>query len=164
MKTVEKLEYWFEEELPGLLSKLKPETPPEWGSMNATQMLDHLSEVFNLAMVEYILPVETISEKAGKYKTVGLLSDRPMPKGFNNPILKLLIKTTEPAFDEARTRLTERYYAFKNYFATHPGAETPHNMFGYLNYHEWLWFHYKHFLHHLAQFGLVPYHEKIELK
>src|SRR6478735_3025229 len=121
MKTITKLEYWFEQELPGLLATLKPETEPEWGSMNATQMLDHLSEVFKLAMVEYILPADTISEKADKYKAVGLLSDRPMPKGFNNPILKLLIKSSEPAFDDAQTRLLERYSAFKNYFATHPG-------------------------------------------
>ena len=40
----------------------------------------------------------------------------------------------------------------------------PHNIFGYLNYHEWLWFHYKHFSHHLAQFGLITYIERFELE
>jgi oxepin-CoA hydrolase/3-oxo-5,6-dehydrosuberyl-CoA semialdehyde dehydrogenase len=164
MKTISQLENWFELDMKTLLETLNSETTPQWGSMNATQMMDHLSDAFKLSMANYAIPADAISEKAEKYKVISLLSDRPLPKGFNNPILQLLFKTSAPEFEQARQALHNQYAAFKLYFESNLGIQTPHNIFGNLHYHEWLWFHYKHCLHHFAQFGLIPYQERIELE
>ena len=164
MKTIAQLEFWFEHNMPQLLDALKSDALPQWGSMNVTQMMDHLRDAFKLSMAEYAIPEDAISEKAEKFKMISLLSDRPLPKGFNNPILQLLFKTSEPEFEQAKLELVNQYGAFKLYFESNAGVQTPHNMFGPLHYHEWLWFHYKHCLHHFAQFGLMPYQERIELE
>lgn len=164
MKSITQLENWFEVEMPQILDRLHPETQPDWGRMNATQMLDHLTDAFKLSMAEYELPSDTIHEKSEKYKNIGLLSDRPLPKGFDNPILKMLFKTSEPEFENAIQGLINQYAAFKLFFETNPQSLTPHNMFGRLKYHEWLVFHYKHAVHHFAQFNLIPYQDKIDLE
>jgi oxepin-CoA hydrolase / 3-oxo-5,6-dehydrosuberyl-CoA semialdehyde dehydrogenase len=164
MKTIPTLEYYFEHEIKALLQPLTHQTLPLWGTMNATQMLDHLNDALKLSMGIYSIPEQAIVEKWEKYKNITLLSDRPIPKDFDNPILKLLTKPNPVGFDNALKNLFENYSAFKTTFYNEEDTfKTPHNMFGFLNYHEWLWFHYKHFSHHFAQFGLHPYIERFEL-
>lgn len=165
MQTVYQLETYFLNEVPKIITQLNFDTPPQWGSMNASQMIDHLSDALKLSMGAYTIPEASISEKWEKYKAITLNSDRPIPKGFDNPILKLLQKTHPVVLDEARVNLTNNFLQFKNVF-NDKGADfkTPHNMFGYLTYHEWLWFHYKHFSHHFAQFALIPYIERFSLQ
>jgi len=165
MQSIEKLEHYFEFEVPAIIKKLEANTQPEWGSMHATKMLDHLSDALKLSMGIFNIPEEMILEKAEKYKAITLLSDRPIPKGFDNPILKLLIKTGEIAFIDANERLIDNWQLFKQTFNNEGGNfKTPHNIFGFLNYQEWAWFHYKHFSHHFAQFGLINYVERFSLQ
>jgi hypothetical protein len=53
MKSIEKLESYFEHEMPLLIQKLQPETQPLWGTMNATKMLDNLNDPFKLCTGVY---------------------------------------------------------------------------------------------------------------
>lgn len=165
MQSIQKLEHYFDYTVPQLIETLTADKEPDWGVMNAALMLDHLSDALKLSMAEYAIPTESISEKADKFKAITLLSDRAIPKGFNNPILELLQKSTVVELDEAKQNLANNIQLFKELFGKQPSTfTTPHNMFGYLNYHEWIWFHYKHFSHHFAQFGLIPYIDRFELQ
>jgi hypothetical protein len=165
MKSIDKLETYFEKEVPLLIAGIAPETQPLWGTMNATKMLDHLNDPFKLCTGVYPFPEGSILEKAEKLKVISLLSDRPLPKGFDNPLIQLLSKSSDLNHEQAKTNLLEGYQLFKTHYKSKGSDYTrPHNIFGYLNYHEWLWFHYKHFSHHLAQFGVIPYIERFELE
>jgi hypothetical protein len=165
MQSIEKLETYFETTMPQLVVGLSHVQLPEWGTMNATQMLDHLNDAFKLSMGLFPVTEEMITEKWEKYKTIGLDTDRPIAKNFTNPIFNLLQKTNAVEHEQAKQNLATGYQSFKQTFAEKgPGFKTIHNMFGYLQYHEWLWFHYKHCSHHFAQFALIPYIDRFELE
>lgn len=165
MKSIEKLELYFEQEVPLHIAKLLPETQPLWGTMNATKMLDHLNDPFKLCTGVYPFPEGSIVEKAEKFKVISLLSDRPLPRGFDNPLIQLLSKSSDIDHEQAKKDLQQGYLDFKTHYKSKGDDYTrPHNIFGYLNYHEWLWFHYKHFSHHLAQFAVIPYIERFDLE
>jgi hypothetical protein len=105
MKSIEKLESYFEHEMPLLIQKLQPETQPLWGTMNATKMLDHLNDPFKLCTGVYPFAEGSILEKAEKFKVITLLSDRALPKGFDNPLIRLLSKSTDLEHEQAKTDL-----------------------------------------------------------
>lgn len=158
MLSTEKLEFYFEHTMPQQINALKPDTLPLWGRMNATQMLDHLRDGFHLSMEVHVLPPGVVSDKAEKLKAISLTSDRPLPKEFTNPVLELLEKPPLPEHQLAQQRLIDVFNEFKAYYKGKGTEHTaPHNLFGYLNYHEWMWFHYKHVSHHFAQFAMIPY-------
>ena len=165
MQSIHKPENYFEQIVPHYIAPLSPKVLPKWGTMNATQMLDHLSDALKLSMGVYKIGEELINEKWEKYKAIGFNSDRPLSKNFTNPIFSLLQKTDNVEHEQAKYNLLQNYQAFKQLFATQ-GAEfkTIHNMFGKLNYQEWLWFHYKHYAHHFAQFGLIEYVERFDME
>lgn len=165
MLSITKLENYFDTIMPQQMLGLQAQQQPEWGGMNATRMLDHLNDTVKLSMAVYTLTDDMINPKWEKYKNIGLLSDRPLGKNINNPIFQLLEKTDEEEHEQAKVKLQRSMADFKQKFIKEgPEFKTIHNMFGYLNYHEWLWFHYKHFSHHFAQFNLIPYVERFELE
>lgn len=165
MQSIHKLEQYFETTVPQLVSGLEPQQPPLWGSMNATQMLDHLHDSLRLAMGFFPVTDAMLNEKWEKYKTVGLMSERPIVKNFTNPIFNLKPPAEMVEHEQAKQNLQSGFRLFKQTFAENGETFTTlHNMFGYLNYHEWLWFQYKHFSHHFAQFNLIPYIERFELE
>jgi hypothetical protein len=163
MKDKETLLHFLNVNLIHHLNRLTPELMPEWGSMNAQQMVEHLALPFKLAMEQKQIALLTPEDKLEKVKNISLLSDRAMPKLFNNPVLSAeMIQLRNNSIKEAIEELKNDIDAFHDYFNTRPdGYATLHNIFGKLNYNEWLWFHYKHCLHHLAQFQLVPYQERL---
>ena len=87
-----------------------------------------------------------------------------MPREFQNPVIPVGL----PAYEHAslliaREQLGEEIRLFHRYFEVNgEDATRAHNVFGELNYYEWLWFHYKHAMHHFMQFGVVPLSEKIQ--
>lgn len=165
MQSITKLEHYFDVTMPLQMAGLPADQLPEWGGMNATQMLDHLNDTVKLSMGVFPVTADMINEKWEKYKTIGLISDRPLGKNINNPIFQLLQKTDIVEHEEAKQNLQKGLQLFKQKFASEgPDFKTIHNVFGYLQYHEWLWFHYKHFSHHFAQFNLIPYIERFELE
>jgi hypothetical protein len=130
MKSIEKLESYFEHEMPLLIQKLQPETQPLWGTMNATKMLDNLNDPFKLCTGVYPFPEGSILEKAEKFKVITLLSDRALPKGFDNPLIRLLSKSTDLEHEQAKADLLAGYQLFKAYFISKGAAHTmPHNNF-----------------------------------
>jgi len=122
--------------------------------MSAQHMVEHL-----------ILAVRTSNGKLNvgcfnppeKWPTLKkyLLSSRPLPQDFVNPIigtnlLPLEFESLEKALTVLRTEV-EDYYKF---FEMNPDALKLNPTFGELNKAEWEIFHEKHFTHHFKQFGI----------
>lgn len=166
MKSINYLEQQFEAALFPMLESLGSQTAPLWGGMNAPQMVEHLTMALGLSFGKYTVPLTTPEDKVEKLKKISLLSERPLPRDFTNPVLP---KIPEPnpniSMAERVQELRNAYQQFKTVHAANPTAALfLHNLFGQLTYHEWLWFHYKHFCHHMAQFDLMPYVERFELQ
>ncbi len=162
MRTEEELIIFFNEQVPELLGKLTEETKPIWGTMDAQRVVEHLILGVKIGNGNIQIPVSKIDAKASKFKIISLLSDRPLPRDFQNPILqKGLQPYVYSSLDEAKKMLLDELKVFHLYFKNGDNITSVHNLFGELNYHEWLWFEYKHFMHHFMQFGLVPISERI---
>jgi hydroxymethylglutaryl-CoA reductase len=163
MKTTADQEHFIYTTVFELIIPFDETIKPLWGSMNATQMLEHMSLAIQAS--NGILTAPLTFEKSEKLKRISLLSDRPLPLDFNNPVLAMVPKSEEVfTHEEAKVRLRQNVDLFKNAFeANGPSHTYMHNMFGPLNYQEWVLFHYKHFHHHMAQFALIPYVEKFDL-
>ena len=143
-----------------LLDNLPPSTTPIWGRMNAQQMIEHLTIAVNVSNGVNEVELITPQNKLEKTKNILLLSDRAMPKLFHNPALPVdPIPCKNENIKKALESLNTALILFKNQFHCEPKKTQLHNIFGELNYNEWLWFHYKHFHHHFAQFQLIPYVE-----
>lgn len=163
MKPVNELEHFIQVTVFEVLKDLSPDAKPLWGEMNAQQMVEHLVLSVELSNGKRDIPLYTEKEKIEKIKKVALLSNRPLGRGFRNPALPvspLLIMYKD--IEEAKQVLRQGIDLFVHYFRNNIETTRTHNMFGPLDYQEWLWFHYKHFLHHFMQFGLVPEVSRIE--
>lgn len=161
MKPIDILEEFVFEQSFQLLETLSPTTFPTWGKMNAQQMIEHLTIAVNVSNGINKIHLITPIDKVEKTKNILLLSDRSMPKFFHNPALpKDPIPCKNANIAEAIISLNTALELFKNHLQKDPSKTQLHNIFGELNYNEWLWFHYKHFHHHFAQFQLIPYVEK----
>ncbi len=143
-----------------LLNGLLPSAKPIWGRMNAQQMIEHLTLAVNVSNGINQLELLTPLSKLEKTKNLLLMGDRAMPKLFHNPALPSdPIPCQNKTIKESISALHTSLQLFKNLFQIDPQKTQLHNIFGELNYNEWLWFHYKHFHHHFAQFQLIPYVE-----
>ena len=85
-----------------------------------------------------------------------LMSSRPMPKLFVNPVVgKDLRPLKYSSLEAAVEKLKNEIDAYVLFFENNPGAKPVNVTFGELNKEEWDVFHKKHFTHHLSQFGLL---------
>jgi hydroxymethylglutaryl-CoA reductase len=162
MKTIQELEQFLDNDFNNWLSLLTHESIALWGKMDAQQMVEHLIIAVNVSNGKQLITLATPIEKVEKVKKIALLSDRPLQREFKNVALP-----TEPLshgyndLQAAKKGLIEAVQAFKNHFYQQLEKRQLHNVFGELNYQEWLWFHYKHFIHHFSQFGVIPTVDRI---
>lgn len=140
------------------LQKLDPSTPPHWGKMNAQQMVEHFaSDVLQNAngrlKFEKII---TLPEKLDKLRDF-LMSEKPFNENTINPLL-----SKEPPFLKYNTiqaaigALQEELICFFETFDNNPALIIRNPIFGDLDFEQSVQLLYKHALHHLKQFGIVP--------
>jgi len=157
MKSASEIEQFLTHEFVPTLRKLSLDTPPVWGTMNVWQMIEHIAWPFKASNGQFKMPLTTPEDKVERIKNIGLLNDKPMQRNFNNPILTdEMRKPRNASVDASLIELQNDINLFIQYFKTRESNHTEiHNIFGPLNYNEWLQFHYKHVKHHLEQFGVV---------
>lgn len=154
MFTQQNLEVFLKEHLPVQLNRLHPQLQPLWGRMNVQQTIEHLSLTFLMATGQFKVKLTTPEEKLPLMKRV-LLSDKEFPKEFQNPLLpKDPIPVSTADLNEAKEGLKQSIENFFLYFKENPEAVTLNNVWGPLNYYEWMVMNYKHIKHHMAQFGV----------
>ena len=154
MEYIDKKAYFLRNDLVRLISQIEPATERKWGKMNATQMVEHMSDALRQASgkvkYELVTPKQYIpkmqaflmSEKPFKENTENsLLPDEPEPAKHNN---------ITDAHNELRDEISNFFLVFDN----NPNTIITNPFFGELNYEMWVQLLHKHAWHHLNQFGV----------
>ncbi len=136
------------------LTSLSDDKSPEWGSMSAQQMIEHLSNSIDFSMglveTELSIPEDKVSKAFESLKT-----DIPMPKGFKITYAPENPATRNENIELAIDELAMKWVDFEEYFINNPSAINLHPFFGNLDHKHWLRLHSKHFTHHFEQFGIL---------
>jgi len=152
-----------------LLNKLDPKQKAIWGKMTPQHMVEHLILAVQMSNGKLNLECFNLPEKVPTLKKFFfnppdkvptlkkfLMSSRPMPKLFANPVIGEDLRPLEySSLLEAIDKLTNEIDDHVIFFKNNPGAKTVNVTFAELNKEEWDVFHKKHFTHHLSQFGLL---------
>lgn len=140
------------------LASLDASTRPQWGLMNAQQMLEHVADFFDVSTEKIIFPLSVPEEQLPKYKAF-LYSDKEFRENTKAPA-KVLGEFPDPerfaGIEEAKQNLQRAVKDFVTFFEASPGKQTMHPAFGWMTYEEWVLLHFKHVKHHLKQFQLFP--------
>jgi hypothetical protein len=137
-------------EISGRLRSLSTSSTARWGSMNVTDMLQHLRLSARMTLGE--LPVDSANKRAFQKFPLKhlLLYVLPFPKGA--PTARELKPVVVASIEEERAALLE----LLERIGTGPreGAGPVHPLFGPMTWREWGAVTYKHANHHLKQFGV----------
>jgi len=129
-----------------------------WGKMNAQQMLEHLSDFFNVSTEKISFPLVTPEEHLPKYREF-LFSDKEFRENTKAPETILgeePLPLRSKSLQSAKEYLNKSVADFFHFFEEDPQRKTIHPVFGPLNFEEWVLLHYKHVNHHLRQFTSPP--------
>jgi Protein of unknown function (DUF1569) len=121
----------------------------KWGSMDVTEMLQHLRRSALMCLGELSVPS---ANKRAFHKFPlkhAILYVLPFPKGA--PTAPALKPVGEASFEEERAALLELLERIGTGFREGMGPDHP--LFGPLSWREWGVVTYKHSDHHLKQFG-----------
>lgn len=143
-------------EFPRILAEMDPATKPLWGRMNLQQMIEHMSDSVRIANgrdpKDCVTPLDHLpkmqafmrSEKPFKENTVNFqMPETPLPERWDN-------------VDDAIGELQQELNEFVDVFGEDKQKRITNPFFGDLNFDEWVQLLFKHSLHHLRQFGVVP--------
>lgn len=148
---------FIKETFPSLLQQANSSSPAKWGKMNFQQMLEHVTDFFQVSTQKQHYPLVSAPEHMPKLKEF-LQSDKPFRENTKAPTS---IIGEEPlphryaTVEEAMQGLIAEMNFFFQLYADEPDMTAVHPVFGELNYEEWVLLHYKHVTHHLRQFGLL---------
>lgn len=130
------------------IARLAPDARPTWGRMTAPQMLAHMTDALRMALGDLPTRSKRLPLRYAPLKQL-IVYLVPFPK--NAPTARELVSRVPEAWEAERDAccaLIERF-----------GAESPsrawpeHPAFGSLSARAWGVLGYKHFDHHLRQFG-----------
>lgn len=139
-------------EITDRINKLQPNSMPEWGKMNAGQMLAHLC-------ITYEMVYEDKHPKPGALGKFFLkLFVKPMvvgnkPYKKNGPTAPAFVIQGDKNFNHEKERLIAYINKTQQLGAAHFEGKESHS-FGKLTKTEWNTMFYKHLDHHLTQFGV----------
>jgi Protein of unknown function (DUF1569) len=137
-------------ELLGRLDQLRPESKAQWGKMTAAQMLAHLSDALRMSLGD--LHVEPKNVPIARFWPVKQLMLHVLPFPKNAPTADEL-KSREPVgFEEEREALRQLLVRMDP--ASGSKRASVHPIFGAMTLEDWGALGYKHFDHHLRQFGV----------
>jgi hypothetical protein len=139
------------DELIDRLGRLTADSERQWGKMSASQMMEHVSRVLEMATGKNASPQSGMGKALSWIFIRGFLSDKPMPKGA--PTGPDFLPKDEPNFEATRNRLRQCIGEF--YTLGESGTDgNVHRFFGRLTGKQWGETQYKHLDHHLRQFGV----------
>jgi hypothetical protein len=134
------------------MRRLRPDSPAQWGRMNAEQMLCHLIDALHVPLGE--VPVKEVPGHPLRFFPLRwlLVYALPWPKG-KIPTLPEFQKTRSVNFPEEQATFSA---ALDRFVARAQSAEPygVHPGFGRLSSREWGRLVFKHMDHHFRQFGI----------
>ncbi|SRR6266511_125052 len=131
------------------LHQLTPDRPAQWGRMTAPQMLAHLGDQMRLTLGQ--LPCAPMPSPLRRpFIREAVLYWLPWPKGrVSGPPEIFTTRPTTWAADLAAVETLVEQFAARGRSRTWP----EHPLFGRMSGRAWGVFCYRHFDHHLRQFG-----------
>ena len=140
---------------PDAIAELEESSQPHWGKMSAQEMVEHLIWAIELSTGQKNVECPTPEGIRQKTKTF-LYDNRPTPREFMNPLLAGGLPALRHAsLADAMAALRVQVGYFNDYLLSLPDAVNTHPILGPINTQEWDRVHFKHFCHHLLQFGLI---------
>lgn len=134
------------------INKLNAGSERQWGTMNAAQMLAHINVSLEMAMGKHLVkPVPFVVGLIGKMVKAKALSEKPFGRG--SPTDKSFIFPADLDFDEQKNKVIRSLTDFQN-GGPSKCTTNPHPFFGHFTPEQWALFQWKHFDHHLRQFGV----------
>jgi hypothetical protein len=133
------------------IEKLTPQSTALWGKMNVAQMLHHCNMALGTATGEVQLKTPFFLKLMQPLIKKVVMSNKPYKPGL--PTAKEFIITTDKEFEAEKNMLLKRLHTFiENGEKDCDGRVHP--AFGKLSAYEWGFSQWKHFDHHLKQFGV----------
>lgn len=146
---------FFSQRAPRAIAALAANTTPKWGSMNATQMMQHLAAANVLLQQNTPKKLEVPEEHLPKYKAF-LMSDKPFSQNLPKPEVYNAAEKAIPAeLAEAKKAFLSSLQDFCTRTEKDENYCTYHPSFGKLNATEARQLNAKHITHHFTQFGLL---------
>ncbi len=138
-------------ELHARIDNLSPDSKALWGKMTAAQMLSHLQAPVEIGLGDKKLKQGLIGLLFGRIAKKKLFSEKPFPR--NLPTDPSFIRRDTRDFETEKQKLKTLLNRFQS---AGPDGITkgPHPFFGKLTTTEWGTSLWKHFDHHLRQFGV----------
>jgi hypothetical protein len=139
------------------LTALKDDSPARWGKMNVQQMIEHLVEFVGLSYEKTKFPLCVPEDMVEKYQAF-LFSEKMFRENTKAPTEVMPEEPTPARFScmsEAIDELKSAVNEFFHFFNEDSDRKTIHPAFGWLDRSGWVVLHYKHFHHHLRQFGCI---------
>ena len=132
------------------INQLKASSQAKWGKMNVAQMLHHCNLALQTATGEITIKTPFFFKLMQPLIKKIVMSDKPYKPGL--PTAKEFINTDTKEFENEKNNLLSRLEKFiQNGEAECDGRKHP--AFGKLSSYEWGFSQWKHFNHHLQQFG-----------
>ena len=134
------------------LDALRPDSPRQWRTMSAPQMLAHCATGLEAALGDELPPRLLIGRiLGGLVKSRELGTDAPFRR--NSPTAPFMMIADERELESERARVRTLIDRFAS--GDRAGCTThPHTFFGRLTPDEWGVLMYKHLDHHFRQFGV----------
>jgi hypothetical protein len=134
------------------LDKLTPASAPQWGKMNASQMLAHLNVAYDLAYGKIESNPNFFTKLILKLIVKGIVtSEKPYP--HNSRTAPEFIIANERDFEKEKLKFMAHVNQTEQHGAQFfEGKES--SSFGKMNSKEWSTQFYKHIDHHFRQFGV----------
>lgn len=136
------------------MDRLTATTQPLWGTMNAQQMVEHLTHTLEIALEKHQYPLLVKEEDFAKMKAF-ILSDKPMPRNFKVDFMSENPSLIHEELELAIDAYCDKWLDVEMFFAENEGIKTTHPNFGPLDFDLWKRLHEKHLMHHFTQFGLI---------
>jgi hypothetical protein len=134
------------------LAKLQPDAQRHWGKMQVNQMLAHCNSSLETAMgLNQPKELNFVLRFIGKMLKGKFFGQKPFMK--NSQTDESYMITGNPDFEITKRQVISQ---IQNFSAGGPAkcSTRPHVFFGRLTPEEWAIMQWKHFDHHLRQFGL----------
>ena len=134
------------------LEKLSPDTQPQWGKMDAAQMLAHVNVTYDITYGK--TPVNRGAFAKFLFKLFlkkAVVGEKPYPK--NSRTAPVFVIADQRDFDKEKAQLIKYINETEQNGASYfEGRDNP--SFGPMTASEWSNLFYKHIDHHFTQFGL----------
>ena len=134
------------------INALSPTTQPKWGKMNVGQMLAHCNVTYEMVYENGKHPQANFFMKFILKTFIKKLVTNEVPYKQNSQTAPAFVITDSRDFEAEKKRLINYIYKTQQAGAAHFEDKESHS-FGMLNRTEWNNMFYKHFDHHLTQFG-----------